>query len=245
MITRQQSAIISIKSRVHSWFSNLQRNNRTIRYAIIFIAIILGMTAGCSVGSNISEIPSNEQNDYKFVLLGQSDFICTDLDNKRLNISEIGKVITTDDTITVNTTKFASADIDSDGTEEVILWLNINNIDDYGFEILHNQNADIYGYTVPYRGLMNLKKDGTFIFSSGAFDSGIGKISFSETGYSIREQAYIQSEYDSNNELNIQYFINDEPCSENDFINAVNAQDHKPDVEWYDLSENNINEILN
>ena len=132
MITRQQSAIISIKSRVHSWFSNLQRNNRTIRYAIIFIAIILGMTAGCSVGSNISEIPSNEQNDYKFVLLGQSDFICTDLDNKRLNISEIGKVITTDDTITVNTTKFASADIDSDGTEEVILWLNINNIDDYG-----------------------------------------------------------------------------------------------------------------
>ena len=244
MITEQQSALISIKSREHSRFSNLQRNNRTIGYAI-FTAIILGMTTGCSVGGKINEIPSNEHNNYKSVLLGQSDFICTDLDNKRLNISEIVKVITTDDSITVNAAKFASADIDSDGTEEVILWLKINDINDYGFEILHYQNADIYGYTVPYRALMDLKQDGTFIFSSGASDSGIGKIAFSKTGYSISKQAYSQSEYGSNNELNIQYFIDDEPCSEDDFNNALNAQDHKADVEWYDLSEKNINEILN
>lgn len=91
---------------------------------------------------------------------------------------------------------------------------------------------------------MNLKTDGTFLFSSGAADSGIGKMTFSETGYSVNTQAYSQSGYDTNNELNVQYFINDESCSEDEFNDILSGQEQKADVEWYDLSENNINAIL-
>ena len=135
-------------------------------------------------------------------------------------------------------------DIDGDGEDEAVLWLQINNISDYGFEILHDQNGEIYGYTLQYRAFMNLKTDGTFLFSGGAADTGIGKMTFSETGYSVNTQAYSQSGYDTNNELNVQYFINDESCSEDEFNDILSGQEQKADVEWYDLSENNINDIL-
>ena len=196
-------------------------------------------------GENPSEQPvGSEENTYKSTLLGKSDFICTDLGNERINISGIGRAVTDDDSITVSSTRFASVDVDGDGENEVVLWLQINNASDYGFEILHNINGEIYGYTLQYRTFMNLKKDGTFLFSGGAADSGIGKLSFSETGYSVNTQVYSQSGYDSNNELTIQYFINDESCSEDEFNESLGEQDQKPDVEWVDMSENNINAIL-
>ncbi len=185
-----------------------------------------------------------EENNYKSILLGKSNFICTSLENKSLNISEIGQAVTDDDSVTVSATKFTIIDIDGDGEDEAVLWLQINNISDYGFEILHYQNGEIYGYTLQYRAFMNLKADGTFLFSGGAADSGIGKMTFSETGYSVNAQAYSQSGYDSNNELNVQYFINDESCSEDEFNDVLNGQEQKADVEWYDLSENNINATL-
>ena len=176
-----------------------------------------------------------EENTYKSILLGQSNFICTDLANKSLNISEIGQAVTDDDSVTISATKFTIVDIDGDGEDEAVLWLQINNISDYGFEILHYQNGEIYGYTLQYRAFMNLKTDGTFLFSGGAADSGIGKMTFSETGYSVNTQAYSQSGYDTNNELNVQYFINDESCSEDEFNDVLNVQEQKADVEWYDF----------
>ena len=185
-----------------------------------------------------------EENAYKSILLGKSNFICTNLANESLNISEIGQAVTDDDSVTVSATKFTVMDIDGDGEDEAVLWLQINNISDYGFEILHYQNGEIYGYTLQYRAFMNLKTDGTFLFSGGAADSGIGKMTFSETGYSVNTQVYSQSGYDTNNELNVQYFINDESCSEDEFNDILSGQEQKSDVEWHDLSENNINAIL-
>lgn len=185
-----------------------------------------------------------EENTYKSILLGKSDFICTNLANESINIGEIGQAVTDDDSVTVSATKFTIMDIDGDGKDEAVLWLQINNISDYVFEILHYQNGEIYGYTLHYRAFMNLKTDGTFLFSSGAADSGIGKMTFSETGYSVRAMAYSQSGYDENNELTIQYFVNDEPCSEDEFNDVISGQEQKADVEWYDLSENNVNAVL-
>ena len=184
-----------------------------------------------------------DENHYKSILLGKSNFICTDLANKSLNISEIGQVITDDESAAVSAVKFAIVDLDDDGEDEIVLWLQ-NGMYDCGFEILHDQNGEIYGYTLWYRAFMELKTDGTFVFSGGAADSGIGKMSFSEIGYSVNSQAYSQSSYDADNELTVEYFINHESCSENEFIDRLNAQEQKADAEWYDLTEDNINAVL-
>lgn len=88
------------------------------------------------------------------------------------------------------------------------------------------------------------KTDGTFTFSSGAADSGIGKMIFSGTEYSITEQACSQSEYNPENEWSIQYFVNGEPCSEDAFHDVVNSQEQKTDVNWHEFSKDNINAVF-
>lgn len=229
----------------------------------ICITCISGMLIGCSAikndsaedGSmditgdsqdgNIENPPDQslalEENKYRSVLLGKSNFICTDLGNKSLNISEIGQAVTDDDSVTVTAAKFTVIDMDGDGEDEAVLWLQINGASDYGFAVLHDLNGEIYGYTLQYRACMDLKTDGTFLFSGGAADSGIGKMTFSETGYSVSALACSQSGYDANNELTMQYFVNDEPCSEDEFNDIISGQEEKTNVEWHDLSEDNVN----
>ena len=91
---------------------------------------------------------------------------------------------------------------------------------------------------------MDLKEDGTFSFSSGAADSGIGRLTFSDDGYSFDMIANSQSEYDSNNELIIQYYADGKPSTEDEFNNIINSQDGKADVQWYDFSADNINTVF-
>lgn len=38
---------------------------------------------------------------------------------------------------------------------------------------------------------------------------------------------YSQSGYDFNNELTVQYFVNDEACSESEFSDAISSQEQK------------------
>ncbi len=180
------------------------------------------------------------ENSFQSVLRGENSFICTDLAGKSINIEEIGWAVTDDDSVTVSAEKFAVIDLDDDGEEEIVLWLQINKISDYGFEVLHVQDGEIYGYTLSYREFMNLKTDGTFMFSGGAADSGIGKMVFSGVEYSINKQVYSSSEYDAENELTVQYFANEGSCSADEFDEAMDSQEQKADVKWYDLSEENI-----
>ncbi|MDE7436019.1 MAG: M56 family metallopeptidase [Lachnospiraceae bacterium] len=222
----------------------LAKKERKNGVSVLICAIMAAVSLGTLVGCSITKENTEDENNYKSILLGNRNFICTDLGNKSLNIEEIGQAVTDDDSITVSATKFTIIDLDGDGEDEVILWLQINGISDYGFEVLRYQHGEFYGYTLQYRAFMNLKTDGTFTFSGGTADSGIGRLTFSATEYSINSLIYSQSEYDANNELMIQYFANGESCSAYEFDNAVNSQEQKTDVKWYDLSDDNINSVF-
>lgn len=197
------------------------------------IAFVVIFLYGC--GSS----PSPEES-YKEILLNNGKFICTDLQNRELSVEQINEAVTDDDSITVAVSKFAAADLSGDGENELVLWIQINGVSDYGFEILRYQEDAVYGYTLPYRAFMEPKTDGTFIFSGGAADSGIGKLRFSEDGYTIDKLCYSESEYDSNNKLKVQYFIDGETCSEEEFTDAMRRQEEKQDVRWYDLTEDDV-----
>lgn len=195
---------------------------------------------------NIFSVEGNEQlslsaeDNYKAVLLNNGDFISTDMQNKKINLTNIKEVVTDDDSITVEATKFAVMDLDNDGQNEIMLWIQINGISDYGFEILRYQEGAVYGYTLQYREFMDLKTDGTFIFSEGAADLGIGKLSFSGNGYVIDKLYYSKSQYNSNNELEVQYIANGTPYSEEEFNNDMSHQGEKSNVKWYELTPGNV-----
>lgn len=176
---------------------------------------------------------------YKAVLQGNTEFFSTDANNN-LNISQLNQAVSDDSNVTAIATKFAIVDLDNDGTSEVILWLTVNNDDYYGCTVLRYQNGVIYGYTLWYRSIMDLKANGTFSFSSGAADSGFGTVTFTENTYTINKITYIESSYDSNNNMRVSYFVNRESATEDEFLSAVNRQGEETDASWYDFTDENI-----
>ncbi len=105
------------------------KNGLSLCICAICITLISGMLIGCSAikNENIENPPEQsvelEENNYKSILLGKSNFICTSLANKSLNISEIGQAVTDDDSVIVSAAKFTIIDIDGDGEDEAVLWL--------------------------------------------------------------------------------------------------------------------------
>ena len=149
------------------------------------------------------QLPLSAEDNYKAVLLNNGDFISTDMQNKKINLTNIKEVVTDDESVTVAATKFAVMDLDNDGQNEIILWIQINSISDYGFEILRYQEGAVYGYT-------------------------LDKLYYSE------------SQYNSNNELEVQYIANGTSYSEEEFNNDMSHQGEKSNVKWYDLTPGNV-----
>ena len=172
---------------------------------------------------------SNEQSDnlsaedkFKTILLGNGKFVSTEGQNRELTLETVGEAVTDDDSVAVKATQFTIIDLDGDRENEVVLWIQINGVVDYGYEILYFQDGEVHGYTLPYRSFMSVKTDGTFTFSDSAADSGIGKLRYSTDGYVIEN-------------------IIDEAYSEEEINTAMNQQDAKTDVDWYDLSVDSVN----
>ena len=182
---------------------------------------------------------------FKAVLLDDRDFICTDLQNESLGLKDIKEAVTDEEEVTMAATEFTVIDLDDDGQQEIVLWLKINGVSDYGFAVLRYREGDIYEYTLPYRSFMELKTDGTFLFSSGAADSGIGKLNFSEEEYTIDALYYCRSDFDfEKGLLTVQFFLKGALCTEDKFEDGIGRQEEKADAVWHDLTADNINSVL-
>ena len=77
-------------------------------------------------------------------------------------------------------------------------------------KVFRVEGGTVYGYDFSYRALMNLKKDGTFSWSNDAYSDGIGRQTFSGTHTETIELA--------NN----------------------GNQEKKEDVDWMELTEENV-----
>ena len=134
--------------------------------------------------------------------------------------------------------RFAIADMDADGTPEVLIEETFNVSYPDGYIILHAEGGVIYGYELGIRSCKEQKVDGTFSFSSGAADSGFGRISFSGTSYSIINQTY------SEGGVIDTYVVDFAPATAEAFRAAIIAQDAKQDVSWIELTPENIDTIF-
>lgn len=189
--------------------------------------------------------PLSPAESYKAILLEDGEFISTDLQNRKLKLKDIKEAVMDEEDVAMAAGEFAVVDLDGDGAQEIVLWLKINGISDYGFAVLRYHEGDVYGYTLPYRGFMELKEDGTFLFSGGAADSGIGQLNFSEKEYIVDELYYSSSEYDfENGLLTVQFFLKGAFCTEEKYEDGMKRQEEKPDAVWYELTADNVNNVL-
>jgi len=141
---------------------------------------------------------------------------------------------------------FAMVDLDNDGESEVVLQICKGNdsADIIEVLVLRDYDGAIYSYSLAARELSDLKSDGTFWFSSGAADSGFGRILFSEKSYVINKITYSESSYDSNNNQTVVYFVDDKSATLDEYNSAVNKQDEKTAATWHEYTTKSIDGVL-
>ncbi|MFL0268812.1 hypothetical protein [Candidatus Clostridium radicumherbarum] len=190
--------------------------------------------------SENTETQVSTYNPILAVLQNKAEFFSTD-NKKNLYLNDFLTNIEIYGTI-FKVTHFTVLDMDSDNKPEVVLELSVGNEPQF-YEILHYMNGIVYGYLIVYRGLEELKADGTFRFSNGAADNGWGKLSFEANAPKTDTLGYSKSSQGDAN-LTISYFINNKPVTKESFDSFANEQSGKKAAVWYEFSQKNIETIL-
>ena len=170
--------------------------------------------------------------EYIDVLQGNRQF-CDAASGRYLYFPELKEVITPDD-LPLNVQKFCLIDLTQSGRNDLVLQFSFAENQTAGFVILHCQDDVVYSYTLSHRSMSELKGDGTFIFSGGASNWGVGKLVFSKDGFSIDEISYCS---DSS------YFVDKVSTTREEFENECAIQDAKENAEWFDFTVESVGTI--
>jgi hypothetical protein len=121
--------------------------------------------------------------------------------------------------------KYAVADMDHDGSPEVIVNLSVNT--DNWVMLLRYYEGSVYGYFYEIRGFESPKMNGKYMASSGALDNKILEMSFD--GYYIKEKClgYSISVTDG-----VEYYIADNKVTEKEYNELSNEYYNSEDVKW-------------
>lgn len=135
-------------------------------------------------------------------------------------------------------TSFTVLDLEGDGVPELIVQAE----GPYYSMILRYDGGLLFGYEIPYRGMMDLKADGTYCFSSGHQDHGIGRASFTEQGMETNKLIWCQSVPTVNDifPTKCEWFANGKPATEEDLTKAYDSRAYLEDVRWYDYNDEMI-----
>ena len=179
----------------------------------------------------------------KDVLLGDAGFLyVADGNAEPMDITDIPFIFDADDPY-IKIWNFSVVDLDRDGEAEVILLVVGAAGDMGGNMILHQIGDKVYGYICNNRTLEELKTDGTFGFSdpTGIAEGGIGEIiDFSEIGYTMDKISYGSGTHEGWDT----FIMDHEPATEEEYFDAADTQSGKPDAEWYDFTNENINAVF-
>lgn len=123
--------------------------------------------------------------------------------------------------------KLAVIDLDKDGANELVIFPVGD--DEYlysvvGYMILRLEGDAVRGYDPGWRWIGDLKEDGTFRWSSSAFEHGVGLAHFDGGEFSPELFTYVE---------NYSCFVEGQPAAQEEFDAAMEAQDAKPEPVWY------------
>ncbi|MDF2511919.1 MAG: hypothetical protein K0S04_1785 [Herbinix sp.] len=174
---------------------------------------------------------------YKRVIQNEDEFYNSD-ENKKLLLEDYLKE--NFQGMQLELAHFTVIDMDNDNIPEVILELSIDGYPEF-YEILHYSNSDeqVYGFKFVYRGLEQLKTDGTFWASSGVADNECDKLKFSNGVYETITLAHSESKQDSNG-MTVSHYIDNRTVTEEEFDSFSQKQNEKDDVVWTEVTQSNI-----
>ncbi len=130
---------------------------------------------------------------------------------------------------------FAVVDLDRDGTAEVVY----RRSDYRGYIVMHLYYGGVCGHELNYREMISLKRDGSFCGSGGADDTIFNRIRFDGADMLLERDEYCvgtpQSESGSDNISQV---------SREKLDDIIFVFEQRPNVTWYDCTEENIRSVL-
>lgn len=139
--------------------------------------------------------------------------------------------------------RFTLMDLDQDGVNEAIIELAEWEV----FVVLTYADEKVYGGECVYRGMLDLKDDGTFTFSNGAMDNGVAELSFRSGGSDEMEMGYLPlGECRSEEDGSVTFWLDGgvEETDEAGYRAFIDAQSAKLDALWYDYTEETVKLLL-
>lgn len=178
---------------------------------------------------------------FEAILSGEESFFNRD-QAEGMTLSQYCESFGTAAEVDFKITQYALSDLDHDGTPELVLWENINGVDDCGFLVIrYDGNGGALGYEFSYRGLIDLKYDGTFGYSGGVANSGYATLVFNEKGWEYDIFGCVE---ESGEEVTFRW--GGSPVSQDEYWRFADMQTAKEPVQWmpypaehYDLSYEN------
>ena len=216
-------------------------NHHIRRLAALLLLLTLCLT-GCSIFSKKDDSDSTQitisaarkaqlTENYRAILSSSAPFYSVDA-AADVTVEQLSQTLGDDGSSDVKLSAFSITDLNGDGEEEVLLWLIVNTNHSYGFTILHHIGDTVYGYTVPYTSLVDLKRDGTFSFYRSTINRGFASMSFTETAYSLEKITYRNG---------VSTFVVDgADASAEEFSAALSEQSDKSRAVWYHFTDANI-----
>lgn len=167
---------------------------------------------------------------YRAILEGAAPFYSVDA-SAQVTVDQLNLTLAGNTESDVKISAFTLADLNGDGEDEVLIWLIVDTNHAFGYTVLHHIDDTVYGYTVPYRSLVDLKRDGTFSFYRNDKRRGSSSMSFSETEYTLEKISYRDGS---------DYFVDGASATEAEFSLAVSQQSSKSRAAWYHFNDANI-----
>lgn len=129
----------------------------------------------------------------------------------------------------VSFSNYAFADLDAEGTSELLLGIVFNDEFAYGTLVLHRTDV-VTGYEFAYRQLMDVKQDGTFRYSGGAANNGIARLEFTQDGWEYRILGSMESSGET-----ISYFWDGQQVDQDTYNSHLDTHYFKDDIVWIPL----------
>lgn len=170
---------------------------------------------------------------YRAVLDGTAPFTSTDA-AAEVTVQQLSLTLGSDSAVDVKISAFAEADLDYDGEPEVLLWLIADTNHSYGYTVLHHIGDTVYGYTVPYASLVDLRKDGAFSFYQDEHHRGCARMTFTETGYELNKLSHCDGP-DA-------YVVDGVDATAEEYALAMTRHSSKTRAIWHHFSSANIQE---
>ena len=174
--------------------------------------------------------PSDILNVYKKILTNEI---------KHFDVNKKGNIFLKDyfkeNDVTDGEKRFAIVDLDGEGIPEIVI-----EHDPGVLRVLRFEHGTVYGFSFDFRAMNGIKKDGSFEWTNSAFNSGIGRQTFSGTYTNCINMAEESSE--PNQEFG-DYYVYYNKVTEQQYRSFMNAQYQKEEVDWKPLTTQNVNNL--